>query len=90
MTRGLSPSGTPEMGQLPPPVLKPEMHPASEHVGQRLFDVAADLPGHVARAEMRGHDQLVPKTIPALHQVVQVHVPELVDLLLAVTGRHKR
>ena len=56
----------------------------------RPLDEFADLPRMVTRAEVREDDLRVLESIAALHDVVQMHVPVLVDLVLAVARRDKR
>ena len=58
--------------------------------GRACCDHVADRVRMVARAEVAGDDQLVLEPVAALHQVVEVHVAELVDLLLAMVGRDER
>jgi len=40
----------------------------------------------IARAEVRADDHLILEAIGPLHEIVQVHVPELVNLLAAMIG----
>ncbi len=60
------------------------MQSAVEQVGQRPGDVTLDLPRVVARAEVRGDDELVLESLAALDDVVEVHMAELVDPLFAM------
>ena len=55
-----------------------------EHVWQRLLDKRLDLTRMVARAEMAGDHQLVLESVLAIDPIIKVHVPMLVNLLLAV------
>ena len=54
--------------------------------GNGPLDVLANLIEMITRTEMRGQDPLVAEAIDPLQKVVEVHVPELVDLVLAMAG----
>ena len=54
--------------------------------GRAFGDAIADLVGVVPRAEMGSDHQLVAELPAALQQIVEVHVAELVDLVLAMRG----
>jgi hypothetical protein len=69
--------------------LQPQMQPAVEHVGQRSTHYLAHGVWMIPRTEMGGDNQLVVKSLAAVDQVIQVHVAELVNVLLAVVRGHK-
>src|SRR4029077_3834835 len=68
----------------------PKLQPPVEHIGQGLGHVLPNLLYMIARAEVRGDDQFVVEAVSALDQVVEVHMAELVDLVLAVPRRDER
>src|SRR5437868_1022884 len=63
------------------PPLYPQLDALAQSRRQLRLQQLAHLVRVVARAEVRADDQLVLEPICALQQVVQVHVPELVDLV---------
>src|SRR2546428_3585358 len=66
--------------------LEPKSHAFGEMRRQFTLEEAADFLRMIARAEVGENNQLVAETFRSLHDVVQVHVAELVDLLAAVIG----
>ena len=71
-------------------LLDPQVESSLKHAGKRLLDMFADLARMIACAEMSEDDLFVLEAMPALDNVVQVHVPMLVDQLRSVRGSHER